>query len=84
MAARTRRLEVFATTDDRYRWRLVAPNGNIIADSGEAYPTNALAIKAARSLYDLTKPVTLSYNVIRGGAVLRSEEERIPLTPEQV
>ena len=77
MATRTRRLEVYTTTDQQYRWRLIAPNGNIIADSGEAYPTNALAIKAARSLYDLTKPITLSYNVIRKGVVVRTEEERL-------
>ena len=84
MAPRTRRLSVVPTTDNEYRWRLIAPNGNIIADSGESYPTNALALKAARSLFDLTKPVTLSYNVTRKGVVLRTEEERLPLTPEQV
>lgn len=77
MAARTRRLEVFPTDDEQYRWRLTAPNGNIIADSGESYPTNALALKAARSLFDQTKPVTLVYNVIRKGVVLRTEEERL-------
>lgn len=84
MAARTRRLEVFATADEQFRWRLTAPNGNVIADSGESYPTNALALKAARSLFDLTKPVTLSYNVIRKGAVIRTEEERLTLLPEPV
>lgn len=81
---RTRRLEIYQDINESYRWRLVAPNGNIIAACGEPYPTNALAIKAARSLYDLTKPVTLSYSVIRGGKITRTEEERIPLTPEQV
>jgi len=84
MAARTRRLSVFPTTDDQYRWRLIAPNGNVIADSGESYPTNALAIKAARSLYDLTKPITLVYSVIRRGEIVRTEEERLPLIPEAV
>lgn len=84
MAARTRRLSVYPTTDDQYRWRLIAPNGNVIADSGESYPTNALALKAARSLFDLTKPITLVYSVIRKGVVVRTEEERLPLTPEQV
>lgn len=82
--ARTRRLEIYSDVSGTYRWRLTAPNGNVIADSGESYPTNALAIKAARSLFDLTKPITLSYNVIRKGVVVRSEEERLPLTPEQV
>jgi hypothetical protein len=62
---------------DGHRWRLIAPNGNVIADSGEAYPTNALAVKAARSLFDLTKPVTLVYNVIRKGTVVGVEEEQI-------
>ena len=84
MAARTRRLEVFAASDDQYRWRLVAPNGNVLADSGESYPTNALALKAARSLFDLTKPIVLVYNVIRKGVVVRTEEERLPLTAQQV
>lgn len=82
--ARTRRLEIYQAGDDQYRWRLVAPNGNVLADSGESYPTNALALKAARSIYDFTKPVTLSYNVIRKGVVVRTEEERIPFTAEQV
>lgn len=76
MAPRMRRLEVFEATDG-HRWRLVAPNGNVIADSGETYPTNALAVKAARSLLDLTKPVVLAYPIIRKGNVLRIEEEQI-------
>ena len=76
MAPRSRRLCVMEAPDG-HRWRLIAPNGNIIADSGEAYPTNALAVKAARSLFDLTKPVTLVYNVIRKGTVVGVEEEQI-------
>ena len=82
--ARTRRLDIYADLAGTYRWRLTAPNGNVIADCGESYPTNALAIKAARSLFDLTKPITLSYSVIRRGVVVRTEEERIVLVPESV
>jgi uncharacterized protein YegP (UPF0339 family) len=82
--ARTRRLEVYADTQGGYRWRLTAPNGNVIGDSGESYPTNALALKAARSLYDLTKPVTLSYNIIRRGEVIRTEEEKLILNTDAV
>lgn len=81
---RTRRLEIYADIAGGYRWRLTAPNGNVIADSGESYPTNALAIKAARSLFDLTKPITLSYNIIRRGEVIRTEEERLILTTDGV
>ena len=29
--------EVFRDSADEWRWRLVASNGNIIADSGEGY-----------------------------------------------
>lgn len=29
--------EVYRDRADEWRWRLVAPNGNIIADSGEGY-----------------------------------------------
>lgn len=76
MAPRQRRLSVYESTDG-YRWRLVAPNGSVIADSGEAYPSNALAIKAARSLLDLTKPVQLVYNVIRKGKIVSVEEEQL-------
>jgi uncharacterized protein YegP (UPF0339 family) len=76
MAPRQRRLSVYEATDG-HRWRLIAPNGNVIADSGEAYPTNALAVKAARSLLDPTKPVVLVYNVIRKGTITGVEEEQI-------
>jgi uncharacterized protein YegP (UPF0339 family) len=76
MAPRTRRIEIYEATDG-HRWRLTAPNGNIIADSGDSYPTNALAVKAARSLFDLSKPVVLAFPVIRKGKTLRVEEEQI-------
>ncbi|MFB6227619.1 MAG: HVO_2922 family protein [Halobacteriales archaeon] len=33
----TATFEVFRDRADEWRWRLVAPNGNIIADSGEGY-----------------------------------------------
>ena len=76
MAPRMRRITVWESGDG-HRWRLTAPNGNVIAESGESYPTNALAIKAARSLLDLTKPVVLVYNVIRKGTIVGVEEEQI-------
>ena len=76
MAPRLRRIAV-TEHKDGHRWRLTAPNGNVIAESGEAYPTNALAIKAARSLFDLTKPVVLQYNEIRKGKIVGVKEEQI-------
>lgn len=76
MAPRLRRL-VVTEVKDGHRWRLTAPNGNVIAESGESYPTNALAVKAARSLFDLTKPVVLEYPVIRKGVIVNTEVEQI-------
>lgn len=35
---------------DGFRWRLRSRNGNIVADSGEAYTTRADARRAARSV----------------------------------
>jgi uncharacterized protein YegP (UPF0339 family) len=35
--ARTATFEVYRDNADEWRWRLVASNGNIIADSGEGY-----------------------------------------------
>lgn len=35
---------------DGYRWRLVAHNGKIVADSGEAYTTRQNARRAARAV----------------------------------
>lgn len=76
MAARQRICEVYEAKDG-FRWRLTAPNGNVIACGGEAYPTNALAVKAARSIYDNTKPVMLTYNVIRRGKVVDQATEAL-------
>lgn len=38
---------------DGHRWRLVAPNGRIMADGGEAYTRAASALRAAWRLLDL-------------------------------
>ncbi len=35
---------------DGWRWRLVAPNGLIVADSGEAYTSRGNALRAAKRL----------------------------------
>lgn len=41
--------EVYASKDG-WRWRLVAGNGKIIADSGEAYASKRNAKRAVRSI----------------------------------
>lgn len=42
------RFEIYQSRDTQWRWRLVARNGRIIADSGESYVTENNAVRAAR------------------------------------
>lgn len=46
---------------DGWRWRLVARNGRIVADSGEAYARKAGAIRACKAMqaYVLPQIVTV-------------------------
>lgn len=48
--AREPRFELFVDTADEWRWRLVATNGNIIADSGEGYSSKQGARRGIRSV----------------------------------
>lgn len=48
---------------DGYRWSLIASNGRIVADSGEAYVHRANATRAARAL-----------SAIAGHAVIRFDD----------
>ena len=47
MTARSARMLVYHAKDG-WRWRLKAQNGNIIADSGQAYVRQRNALDAAR------------------------------------
>lgn len=42
------RVEIYLSADEQYRWRRVARNGEIIADSGESYTRPNDALRAAR------------------------------------
>jgi uncharacterized protein YegP (UPF0339 family) len=48
--ARGARFELFEDSAGEWRWRLVAANGNIIADSGEGYTTKQGAKRGIRSV----------------------------------
>ena len=45
----TPKFEVFCDADNKYRWRLKAPNGEIIA-IGEAYESKASCMKGIQSV----------------------------------
>lgn len=44
------KFEIYQDAAREWRWRLVAPNGKIIADSGEGYVTHANARRAAENV----------------------------------
>lgn len=44
------RFELYQDTADEWRWRLVVPNGNIIADSGEGYASKQGAQRGVQSV----------------------------------
>jgi uncharacterized protein YegP (UPF0339 family) len=44
------RFEIFRDRGGRYRWRLVAGNGEKVASSGEAFASRSNAARAARNV----------------------------------
>ena len=47
------RFEVYADQSAKWRWRLIAANGKIIADSGEGYASEYNAVRAAARTKEL-------------------------------
>jgi uncharacterized protein YegP (UPF0339 family) len=47
------RFEVYKDRADYWRWKLIASNGKIIADSGEGYATEYNAVRAAARTKEL-------------------------------
>ena len=45
------RCEVYQDAMREWRWRLVAKNGRVVADSGEGYVRRQSCLKAVRLLY---------------------------------
>lgn len=44
------RYELYQDSTDDWRWRLVHPNGNIIADSGQGYASKQKALQGIASV----------------------------------
>ncbi len=44
------KFEIYRDNRGEYRWRLRAPNGLVIADSGEGYATRSNAKRAAENV----------------------------------
>jgi len=52
--SRDDRTEVYEDKAGGWRWRRIAPNGEIIADSGEGYTRKVDALRAADRVFDET------------------------------
>lgn len=59
MSSRQATFQVYQDEKKEWRWRLVAPNGRIIAVSGEGYQRHAKALAGIESLCKYTKKVIL-------------------------
>jgi uncharacterized protein YegP (UPF0339 family) len=44
------KFEIYADAARQFRWRLLAQNGRIVADSGEGYATRSNARRAAENV----------------------------------
>lgn len=53
--------EVFQDNSDEWRWRLVAANGNIIADSGEGYRSKQGAQRGIESVKNSAAAADIQY-----------------------
>jgi len=45
------RVEIYADASGQYRWRRKAPNGRIVADSGESYTRAGDCLEAAERVF---------------------------------
>lgn len=48
---RTYTVEFYKDADEDWRWRMVASNGKIVADSGEGYKRRGTCVKQAHRLF---------------------------------
>lgn len=60
MSARKPHFEVFRDSRGDWRWRLVAGNGRVIADSGEGYASKFNAKRAINTFVDEIRAMDLS------------------------
>jgi uncharacterized protein YegP (UPF0339 family) len=52
--------ELYEDSAGEWRWRLVVPNGNIIADSGEGYASKQGARRGIESVKDAAPDASVS------------------------
>ena len=59
MGWRSAQCQVYRDAADEWRWRLVARNGRVIADSGEGYTRETDAVRAAQHVMKIAGHASL-------------------------
>lgn len=62
---RSARMDIYQDRAGGWRWRLVAQNGNIIADSGQAYRSRRNATDAVRMVSQVSIVMAETGEVLR-------------------
>lgn len=57
------RLVIYKDALGEWRWRLIAANGRVVADSGEGYRSRRNAIHAAAKLQAFTLRAKITYEI---------------------
>jgi uncharacterized protein YegP (UPF0339 family) len=75
------RFETFEDLEDKWRWRLIAANGRIVASSGETFPSHADALRAAAKIKTMAVDARVSPKPGVGfkallSRLIRREEDR--------
>jgi uncharacterized protein YegP (UPF0339 family) len=75
------RFEAFEDLSDKWRWRLIAANGRVVATSGESFDSHADALGAATTVRGLASASGIEAEPGRSwkaaiGRLIRTEEER--------
>ncbi len=77
-----KRFEAFEDMEDRWRWRLIAASGKIIASSGERFDTHADAVRAAARVSSeaagaaVSREPGIGFKALLGRLIRREEDRR--------
>lgn len=62
------RAEVYRDAADEWRWRLIHPNGRVLADSGEGYVSKSDAVHGLSVVTKRPIKVTILYELVDDGS----------------
>lgn len=62
MATATPTIQIYKDRKKEYRWRLLARNGQVVADSGEGYQRSSAARSAAKRMTEIAPAAVILSN----------------------